>query len=113
MNNYQTKHIVQTFSNVMISGLLASTFLSPACTDEPFSTAQPYTTTGYNYTLAAEGTPLTYESSRNLQARGHSSSVEIETVVTNFFSELSSNQEVLGSEFEQILLGNLWDLYQS
>lgn len=99
----------------MISGLLASTFLSPACTDEPFLDAQSYTTTGYNHTLAVKGTPLTYEPSRTFQSGASSSSVEmkLETVVTNLFSELSSNQEVLGSEFEQVLLGNLWDLYQS
>lgn len=33
-------------------------------------------------------------------------------VITNFFHELSSNQEPLGYEFEKVLYKNLWDLYQ-
>lgn len=30
-----------------------------------------------------------------------------------FFTRLSSEQEPLGAEFEQVLFDNLWDLYQS
>ena len=36
-----------------------------------------------------------------------------EAIVTSFFEELSSNQEPLGHEFEEVLFENLWDLYQS
>ena len=33
--------------------------------------------------------------------------------VADFFRKLSTEQEPLGSEFEQVLFDNLWDLYQS
>ena len=35
----------------------------------------------------------------------------VDAVVTDFFTELSSNQEPLGVEFEKVLFDNLWDLY--
>lgn len=41
------------------------------------------------------------------------SSVKFEQVIKNFYSDLTLNQEGLGSEFERILNDNMWDLYES
>ncbi|MDH3346621.1 MAG: hypothetical protein OEM02_00775 [Desulfobulbaceae bacterium] len=114
MNNYQTKQIVQTFSTVIISGILASTFLSPAHNDTLSLTHQPFTASK-NYALLSDGTSPTYEPGGNFQTGYSPASTEVEvgTIVTSFFSKLSSDQEPLGSEFEQVLFENIWDLYQS
>jgi hypothetical protein len=40
-------------------------------------------------------------------------SVQFESVIEDFFLNLSRQQESLGSEFISVLYDNLWDLYQS
>lgn len=114
MNRYQTQQVSQTISTVVISGILACTFLSSACTDEQANNTFNYALRA-DYILSVGGTPSTYEPRNNFQPECYSSPIEMElgTVVTNFFTELSSKQEPLGSEFEQVLFENLWDLYQS
>jgi hypothetical protein len=103
-----------TIGTVMMAGMLASTFLPSNCNNAPPS-SMPHFSASYNYAYLYRGTPLTHESSKNVLTGYYPSSVEttFETVVTSFFEELSSNQEPLGHEFEQVLFENLWDLYQS
>ena len=36
-----------------------------------------------------------------------------EVAVSNFYTTLLSSQESLGAEFEKVLYGNLWELYES
>ena len=114
MNSYQTQQISQTISTVVISGILACTFLSSACTDEQASNTLNYAPCA-DYIFSAGGASLTCDPHKNFQLEYRSSPTEMElgTVVTNFFAELSSKQEPLGAEFEQVLFKNLWDLYQS
>ncbi|XOF32841.1 MAG: hypothetical protein ACL93V_12560 [Candidatus Electrothrix sp. YB6] len=112
MNKYQTHHRTQTFSTLIISGILASTCLSPSVTDD-LSLNIPPCTASSNYDSINSGISSTYESTRDSLPEQHSSSEEVETVITNFFSKLSANQEPLGSEFEHVLFEDLWDLYQS
>jgi hypothetical protein len=69
-------------------------------------------TASSNYNLVDDRISSTYESDRDFLPE-HYSSEGLETVITNFFSKLSANQEPLGSEFEQVLFEDLWDLYQS
>jgi hypothetical protein len=42
-----------------------------------------------------------------------SQSVQFESFIKDFFSNLSKQQESLGSDFASVLYDNLWDLYQS
>jgi hypothetical protein len=114
MNEYPTNHINQTISTLIISGLLVGTSLSPRInTNEPSLSNPPYTAPSKNYLRVDSGISSTYESDRDSLPEQHSSSEEVETVITNFFSKLSANQEPLGSEFEQVLFEDLWNLYQS
>lgn len=114
MNKYHTEQTSRTLGTVMIAGMLVSTFLPSDCNNEP-SSSTPYFSESNNYVFASYGTSLTHEPSKNILT-GHYPSYEetkFEAVVTRFYEELSSNQEVLGHEFEQVLFENLWDLYQS
>lgn len=114
MNSNYIGQTPQTIGTVVMAGMLASTFLPSHYNDTlplkrvPFSVAN-------NYTYAHRGSSLTNESSNNMLTRYNSAYVgmEFEAIITSFFQELSSSQEPLGSEFEQILFENLWNLYQS
>jgi len=85
MNSYQTQQVSQTISTVVISGMLACTLLSPACTDEQTNNTLNYAPRE-NYILSAGGTSSTYESRKNFQSESYSSPIEMElgTVLTNF-----------------------------
>lgn len=114
MNKYHTKQTSRTLGTVVMVGMLASTLLPPDRSHEPPSNT-PHFSGGNNYAFAFRGTSPTHEPSKNILNGHYSSSIEttFETVVTSFFEKLSSNQELLGHEFEQVLFENLWDLYQS
>jgi hypothetical protein len=103
-----------TIGTAIMAGMLASTFLPSNCNNAPPSSLPPFSASN-NYAYSYRGTPLTHEPGKNVLTGYYPSSVAktFETVVTRFFEELSLNQESLGHEFEQILFGNLWSLYQS
>jgi hypothetical protein len=99
----------------MISGMLANrVFADISKHDDQLQAAQPYAESR-DYVLNIDGASLTYEPRRNVFTGTYPSSAntEFEDVITNFFTKLSSSQEALGTEFEQVLFDNLWDLYQS
>jgi hypothetical protein len=114
MNRDYIGQTSQTIGTVVIAGILANTFLPSNCNNAQPSSTLPFSASN-NYAYSYRGTPLTHEPSKNILTGYYPSSVEttFEAVVTNFFQELSSNQEPLGSEFERVLFENLWDLYQS
>lgn len=113
MNKYNIDKTSQTLGTVFIAGMLASTFLPSYCKDEPFPrTIQ--SSASNNYAFALHGTSQTHESSKSSLTGYYLSSAKMfEAAITSFFEEISSNQEALGHEFEQVLFENLWDLYQS
>lgn len=114
MNKDYVRQTPQTISTVVIAGMLAGTFLPADWDSVPSQSILPFSASN-NYAYSYRGTPLTYELSKNVLTGYYPSSVEttFEAVVTSFFEELSSTQESLGYEFEQVLFENLWDLYQS
>ncbi len=121
MNEYQIEQTSQTFHTVKITGLLASTLLLvPSCISEPVSSMPLLANNNNsaltkNYAFIEGGASPTYEPQKNAMTCycSSSSNTDFEAVVTDFFADLSSNQESLGPEFEQVLFENIWDLYQS
>lgn len=114
MNRDYIRQTPPTIGTVVIAGMLASTFLPSNCNNAHPSNMPPFSASN-NYAYSYRGTPLTHESSKNVFTGYCSSSIEttFEAVVTSFFEELSSNQELLGHEFERVLFESIWDLYQS
>jgi hypothetical protein len=114
MNKYYTTQTSQTLGTVVMAGILASSFSPPDGSHKP-SSSMPNFSEGHNYRFAFRETSPTHEPTKNILTEHYPSSTKtaFESVATRFFEELSSNQEPLGHEFEQILFENLWDLYQS
>lgn len=114
MNNYHIDQTSRTLSRVAIAGILVGSCLPYDRNNEP-SPNTAYSLAGENYTSAHYGTSPTHDQKQNILT-GHPKSYEetkFEAVLTNFYEQLSSNQEVLGHEFEQVLYENIWDLYNS
>ncbi|WP_200389680.1 hypothetical protein [Thiocapsa imhoffii] len=114
MDNYRTVQTAQTFRTVMIGGILAG----PCVPTDALSYSEGYNpafTRSCNYNISLTGTSSTCEALHDyLSGVAWSAAREpFEALITDFFLELSSKQEPLGSEFEQVLFENLWDLYQS
>ena len=123
MTEYQVEQTSQTFHTAKITTrLLASTFLllSPNCVSERLQNMLPSpdsnnSVLSRNYSFTESGASSTYQPYNDVLAEHYSSfpNTDFERAITDFFVELSSNQESLGSEFKQVLFENLWDLYQS
>ena len=119
MNNYIINYskTSQTFSR---AGIIFSTVLNTLTNNilvdinkqEHLQTAPKHAQPS-DYTLDIETSP-TYDPAKNVLTGTYpsSSEAEFEDIITNFFTKLSSEQESLGAEFEQVLFDNIWDMYQ-
>ncbi len=118
MYKYQIEQTSQTFRTVIITGILASTLLPQNWTYDLGSKVLSPFSKSNNFIFLTHGTSPTYEPQTNPLSKSHLSypvfqDAEFEGFLTDFFVNLSSNQESLGFEFEQVLFEQLWDLYQS
>ena len=106
MNNYNVSQIQKTVSTLVIIGVIASIPYNtiPQKKDSELR-AVPYRANAISKTAPYYQTntfPLTQQTE-----------LQFETVLTNFIAQLSSQQEDLEEDFQNVLINNLWDLYQT
>lgn len=102
MNSYQTTGVASTASlkSVSVSMLAVAAALN-------FGQVRPYEEIGAQRAYVPVGLPATPGTTSILPATG------FEAEMTSFYQKLAAAQKPLGREFEAVLVGNLWDLYES
>ena len=111
MNEIITKHTSLTPGTVvLLSGMIASNLSVPGLSDS--------VSKGGKQSLHQN----LYETSANLPSHSHvkvtpqdfEKNIDCQFVetVSSFYEQLVKKQEPLGQEFEQVLLDNIWDLYE-
>jgi hypothetical protein len=112
MNKYINNKISVTIGVVMISTMLTiPTWGSTSSYEQLPNTSRHVQARDYSFTVK---NPSTYDPAKNALTGTYtlSSETDFEDVITNFFTRLSSEQEPLEAEFEQVLFDNIWDMYQ-
>jgi hypothetical protein len=111
MISYFTQQHTQTACNVIISGLLAGSYLGvyaeTACTPPSQQKLLP---TAYD---ATSNSPSFSEPIDRLgAARENQADKDFTEAVSKFYSKLVEDQEPLGDQFASVLNDNLWELYE-
>jgi len=114
MNNIRYNNVIGTCSQIVVAGLLASQLL-------PIGTAYSRKDVDYMQQSQTEYNPI-YNRFTYISFDQYSSNFSIENITTentfeksigDFYAKLLASQEPLGSDFEEILHKNLWDLYET
>lgn len=110
-NSYDTRQASRTASNVLVYGMLASSYFSggaalavPEVEQQqlhlkPFSTLANLSSFGQVVRILPDDFVDGMET-------------QFEEAVSSFYAQLIESQESLGQEFERVLHENLWDLYE-
>ena len=108
MSNYNIRQMPKTVSTLIVSGLIASTYTHAPIIQKEDSGLQfvsSYSTNAISKTTSSQRTDIFH----SMQQK----EFQFENVLTNFVTQLSSQQEDLGEGFQNVLMDNLWDLYQT
>lgn len=107
MNNYLINQIQLTIGSVTIAGIIAAApfFSNPPIKLDVESLPRQIDQGNVYYSPAL--------SSVYVENKYYQGTDQVEIAIANFYKTLLISQEPLGAEFEKVLYGNLWELYET
>ncbi|MCB1782205.1 MAG: hypothetical protein KDJ34_19365 [Candidatus Competibacteraceae bacterium] len=116
MNNIRYNNVIGTCSQIVVAGLIASQLIPTGMTYSRKDTdymRQSQTEYDPIYNQFSYNQFISDQYSSNFSIDKSTTENIFERSIGDFYAKLLANQEPLGSDFEEVLHNNLWDLYES